>query len=177
MSFTIFWNKKRNLSRLEQQKVQNDEKLTFSKVDNPWFLVKKWPCFQNFFSRHYRPGKCLLRYSKTKKHFSRLQKHIVQKVEKLTFSIFPFGFWSKNGHFSKVYFLGNIGQENVFYDILQFKSGFLGYKNKKFKTSKNWHFSHGFGPKIAIFPNFFLGIIPQENVFYDILDWIFFQRG
>ena len=27
-------------------------------------------------------------------------------------------FWSKNGHFSNFYFLGNIGQENVFYAIL-----------------------------------------------------------
>ena len=42
-------------------------------------------------------------------------------------------FWSKNGHFSNFFFLGNIGQENVFYDILQRKKGFLGYKNQKFK--------------------------------------------
>ena len=55
-------------------------------------------------------------------------------------------------------FLGNIGQENVFYYILQRKNAFLGYKNKKFKTSKNDHFSkgltHGFAPKMAIFPTF-----------------------
>ena len=31
--------------------------------------------------------------------------------------------------------------------------------------------THGFGPKLAIFPSFiFLGIIGQENVFYDILE-------
>ena len=35
------------------------------------------------------------------------------------------------------FFLGNIGQENVFYDILEGKNAFLGYKNKKFKKSKN----------------------------------------
>ena len=29
------------------------------------------------------------------------------------------------------FFLGNIGQENVFYDILEGKNAFLGYKNKK----------------------------------------------
>ena len=55
-------------------------------------------------------------------------------------------FWSKNGHFSKNYFLGNIGQENVFYDILQQKNAFLGYKNKKFKKSKTWHFYKGVNP-------------------------------
>ena len=32
---------------------------------------------------------------------------------------------------------GNIGQENVFDDILEPKSAFLGYKKKKFKKSKN----------------------------------------
>ena len=41
------------------------------------------------------------------------------------------------------FFLGNEGQENVFYDILERKNAFLGYKNKKFKQSKNWHFSKG----------------------------------
>ena len=46
-------------------------------------------------------------------------------------------FWSENGHFSKGLFLGNIFQENVFYDILERKNAFLGYKNKKFKKSKN----------------------------------------
>ena len=57
----------------------------------------------------------------------------------------PFGknpwFFSKNGQFSNFFFLANIGQENVFYEILERKNAFLGYKNKKFKQSKNWHFS------------------------------------
>ena len=35
--------------------------------------------------------------------------------------------------FKIFYFLGNIGQENVFYDILERKNTFLGLKNKKFK--------------------------------------------
>ena len=37
----------------------------------------------------------------------------------------------------QLFFLGNIGQENVFYDILKRKNAFLDYKNKKFKKSKN----------------------------------------
>ena len=36
-----------------------------------------------------------------------------------------------------VLFLGNIGQENVFYDILEKKKAFLSYKNKQVKKSKN----------------------------------------
>ena len=30
--------------------------------------------------------------------------------------------------------------------------------------------THGFGPKMAIFPTFFWGNISQENVFYSILE-------
>ena len=39
--------------------------------------------------------------------------------------------------FFQTFFLGNIGYENVFYDILQQKNSYLGYKNQKFKKSKN----------------------------------------
>ena len=67
-------------------------------------------------------------------------------------------FWSKNGHFSNCFF-GNEGQENVFYDILERKNAFLGYKNNKCKKSKIDIFpkglTHGFGLKMAIFPTFF----------------------
>ena len=42
---------------------------------------------------------------------------------------------------SHLFFLVNIGQENVFNDILEPKNAFLSYKNKKFKKSKDWHFS------------------------------------
>ena len=48
--------------------------------------------------------------------------------------------------FFEAFFLGNIGKENVFKDILERKNAFLGYKNKKFKKSKNGHFSKGVNP-------------------------------
>ena len=35
------------------------------------------------------------------------------------------------------FFLGNIIEENVFYDILELKNAFLGYKNNKFTKSKS----------------------------------------
>ena len=84
-------------------------------------------------------------------------------------------FWSKNAHFSNFYFLCNIGQEKVFYDILERKNAFIGYKNNKFKKWKNWDFCKGAKPwfwfKIGHLSIFFLlGIIGQENVFYDILE-------
>ena len=63
----------------------------------------------------------------------------------------------------------------MFYDILEQKNGFLGFKNKKFKKSKNWDFFKGvsawFSAKIDYFSMFFFkGNIGQENVFYDILE-------
>ena len=71
--------------------------------------------------------------------------------------------------FFQLFFLGNIGQENVFYDILERKKSFLGYKNKKCQTSKNSHFSKGvnpsFGPTMAIFPTFFQAIQSRRMSF------------
>ena len=48
--------------------------------------------------------------------------------------------------FFQLFVLGNFGHQNVFYDILERKNAFLGYKNKKFKKSKNCHFSNGVNP-------------------------------
>ena len=49
----------------------------------------------------------------------------------------------QKGPFFQLFFLGNIGQENVFDDILERKSTFVGHKNNKFKRPQNWHFSKG----------------------------------
>ena len=43
----------------------------------------------------------------------------------------------ENWPFLHVFILGILGQENVFYDILERKNAFLGCKNKKLKKSKN----------------------------------------
>ena len=76
--------------------------------------------------------------------------------------------------FSKFSFLRNIGQENILNDIPERENAFLGYKNNKFKKSKNWHFSKRDNPwfwsKNGHFSNFFfLGNIGQENILNDIL--------
>ena len=77
--------------------------------------------------------------------------------------------------FPTFFLLGNIGQKNVFYNIVEQQNAFLGYKNKKLKCRKIDIFpkglTHGFGPKMAIFLTFyFSGNIGQENVFSDILE-------
>ena len=65
----------------------------------------------------------------------------------------------KNGHFSTFFFLGNIGQENVFYDILERKKAFLGFKNEKLKTSKIGIFPMVLVQKWPFLQLFFLGKI------------------
>ena len=61
--------------------------------------------------------------------------------------------------FFELFFLGNIGHENILNDILERENAFLGYKNKKYKKSNNWQFSKGVNPwfrsKNGEFSNFF----------------------
>ena len=83
-------------------------------------------------------------------------------------------FWSKNGYFSKIFFLGNIVEENLFDHIVDQKNLFIRYENKMMKNSKNWHFSKGVNPwfwsKNGNFQLFFLGNIVQKNLIDDILE-------
>ena len=124
------------------------------------FLVQKGPFLPLFFFRQYRPGKCLLSYSRRRKRLSRLPKEEVIKSRKI--DIFPW-FLSKNCHFSNVFLLGNIRREKVFYDILERKNAFRGYKSKMLKKSKNSQFSKGLNPwfwsKNGHFFNFFFKAI------------------
>ena len=140
----------------KSKKFKKSKNWHFSKEVNPWFLSKNGQ-FSNFFFRQCRAGKCLLRYTRTKKRLFRLKKQEVQKVQKLTFflSMVLVQKWP----FFQLFFFGNIGQENVFYNILEPKNAFLGYKSKKFKKSKNCHFSKEVNPwflsKNGQFSNFF----------------------
>ena len=67
----------------------------------------------------------------------------------------------QNWLFFHLFILGNIGQENVFYVILERKNAFLGKKIKSSKSRKIESFpkglAHGFGLKLAIFPVFYFG--------------------
>ena len=127
-------------------------------------LVEKWPIFQLFFLRNI--GQKIIFYDILEREntFLAYKNEKLQKSKNWHFSkgINPW-FWSKNGHFSKFPFFGNIGQPNVFYDILERENTFLAYKNQKLKKSRNWNFSKGINPwfwsKIAIFPNFFFRAI------------------
>ena len=110
-------------------------------------LVRKWPVFQLFFFSQYRPIKILFYVILERKNaFLGYKNNKFKKSKNSHFSkgVNPW-YWSENGHFYN-FFLANISLENVFYVIVERKNAFLGYKNKKFKKSKNCQFSKGVNP-------------------------------
>ena len=123
------------------------------------FLVQKWPFFQFIFLGIIGQENVFYDIPEGKNAFLGYKN---KKFKKSKMAIFPKGL--THGLCQKMaifptFLLGNIGLGNVFFDILERKIAFLGYKKKKCKKSKNGHFSKGFnlgfGLKIAIFPAFF----------------------
>ena len=87
------------------------------------------------------------------------------------FDIFPRGLTHGLGPKMAIFptfFQALYSKINVFYDILERKNTFIGYKNYKFKKRKMDIFSkgltHGFGPKMVIFPTFFFQAIQPSKV-------------
>ena len=98
-------------------------------------LVQKWRFFHFFFLGNNGQENDFYDILKRKNAFLGYKN---KKFKQSKIDFFPKGQKEKkNGHFSNIFFLGNIGQKNVFNDILEQKNTFPGYKNKKFKKSKN----------------------------------------
>ena len=139
-------------------------------------LVQKWPFFRLLYLGKIGHKNVFYDSLERKNAFLGYKNKKLKKSKNWRFSkgVNPW-FWSKNGHFFNFFFLGNIAQENVFYDLVEPKNAFLGYKNKKFKKSKNWHFSKRVNPRFwskngRFSKFFFLFNIGKENVFNDILE-------
>ena len=145
----------------------------FSKGVNPWFWPKNGHFSNFFFLRQYKPGKFLLRYSRTKNAFLGYKKKKFKKSKNWHFSkALTHGFNPKMVIFSPFFFR----QDRPGKGLLRYsrtKNPLLSYKTKKFKKSKNWHYSKGVNPwfwsKNGHFSTLFLLVnIGQENVFCDI---------
>ena len=110
-------------------------------------LVQKWPFFQLFFLDNIGQENFFYDILERKNAFLGYKNKKSKNSQNWDFSqgVNPW-FWSKTGHLSKFFFFGNIGQKNVFYDILERKNGFLGSKNNKSRKSKSWQFSKGVIP-------------------------------
>ena len=122
----------------KNKKLKISKNRNFSKRVNPWFWSKNGH-FSNFFFQAkwarkmsftiFQNGKMPLQAIKTRSSK-------IRKIDILFKGVNP-SFWFKNAHFSNYFFLGKMGQENIFYDILQRNNAFLGYKNEKFKKWEN----------------------------------------
>ena len=132
-------------------------------------LVQKWWFFQICFFWQYRPPNVFYDILERENTFLAYKNEKFKNSKNWHFSkgVNPW-FWSKNGHFSNFVFSGNIGQANVFYDILERKRPFYAIETRSSKSPKNQHFTKGVNPwfwsKNGHFSNFvFLGLIGQEN--------------
>ena len=122
-------------------------------------LVQKGPFFQLFFKGNVGQQNVFYDILERKNAFLGYKNKKFKRSKNWHFSkVVNNFFWSKHDHYSNLFFFSNIGKENVFHVLLERKNVFLGYKNKKFKKSKNWHFpkglNHGFGPKWPFFQSF-----------------------
>ena len=86
------------------------------------FMVQKWPFFQLFFQALLGRKMSFTIFQNNKKAFRGYKNKKLKKSKMENFSKrVNAWFWSKNGHISNFFFLGNIGQENVFNDFLERK--------------------------------------------------------
>ena len=125
-------------------------------------LVQKQPFFQLFFFRQYRPGKCLLICSRRK------------KVEKWTFfqKGLTHGFGPKMAIFPTFFFQTIQARKMSFMIFQNEKTPFQSIKTNSPKRPKIDIFpkglTHGFGPKMAIFPTFSFQAIQARKMSFMI---------
>ena len=138
MSLTIFQNEK-TPSQAIKTRSSKTRKIDIFPNGLTHGFGPKMAIYPAFLFRQYSLGKCLLRYCRTTKKPFKAIKTRSLKIRKIDILLkgLTHGFGAKMAIFPTLFFRANIGQENVFYDILERKNAFLGYKNKKFKKSKN----------------------------------------
>ena len=122
-------------------------------------FVPKMAIFLTVFLKKIQARKMSFTIFQNEKTFLyRQKKKKINKSKNLHFSKgVNLWFWSKNGHFFKVFFQSRLVRK-MSYDILERKNSFLAYKNNKFKKTKTdislKGLTHGFGTKMAIFSTF-----------------------
>ena len=124
-------------------------------------LVQKRPFFQLLFLSNFDQENVFYDILERQNAFLRYKNKESKNSKNQHFSkgVNPW-FWSQNGHFFKFFFLRNLGQKNVFNDILEKKTPLQAIKTRGRKSRKIDIFpkrlTHGFGPKMAIFQTFLL---------------------
>ena len=172
MSFRIFQNEKTPFQGIKTISPKSQKIDNFPKGLTHGF-APKMAIFPTFFFQAIQARKMSFTIFQKEKTPFQGMKTRSSKSPKI--DIYPkgltHGFGSKMPIFP-IFFLANIGQENVFYDILEGKNAFLGYRNKKFKKSKNSHFPKGvnacFWSKNGHFSKFFFKAIYARKMSFTI---------
>ena len=137
MSFTIFQNEKTPFQTIKTRSSKSQKIDIFLKGLTHGFGPKMAIFSTCFFQAIQARKMCFTIFQNEKTPFQAIK---TRSSKSRKIEIFPkgltHGFGQKFAIFH-LFLLGSIGQENVFYDILERKNAFLGYKNKKFKKSKN----------------------------------------
>ena len=171
MCFSIFENEKTCFLAIKQE-VQKVEKLPFFR-EQPIVSVKNWPFFQLFFQAVQARLMSFTIFQSENTPFQAVNTRRLIKWKNCHFSkgVSPW-FWSKIGHVS-IFFLKVIQGKKMCFAIFQNeKNVFVSYKKKKFKKSKNCHFSKGvnawFWSKIGHISKFFPKAIQQRKMCFQI---------
>ena len=139
MSFTIFYNEKTPFQAIETKNSKSRIIDIFPKGLTNGFGPKNGHFSKLFFqAKQVRKMFFTIFYNEKTLFYAIKTKNSKSRI----IDIFPQGLIEpmvlvQKWPFFQTFFLGKIGQEIVFYDILQRKNSFLGYKNRKFKKSKN----------------------------------------
>ena len=130
--------RKNALLDYKKNKIKKGKNSHFFKGVNPWFWSKNGR-FSNLILQAIQATKMSITIFQNEKTPFQTIKRTRSKRRKI--DIFSkgltHGFGPKMAFFPSCFGSGNIGHENIFYDILERKIVLLGYKNKKFKKSKN----------------------------------------
>ena len=139
MCFTIFQKEKTPFQAIKTRSLKSCKIDIFPKGNGfgPWFWSKIGHFCMFLFQAKQARKMCFTIFQKEKTPFQAIK---TRSSKSRKIEIFPQGLVHglvQNRPFLHVFILGKIGQENVFYDILEGKNASLGYKNKKLKQSKN----------------------------------------
>ena len=136
-------------------------------------LVQKRPFIQLFFFQAIQPRKISFTIFQSEKTPFQAIKTRSSKSRKI--NIFPKGLTHvlvQKWPVFNFFFLGNIGQENVFYDIPEKKTPFQGIKTRSSKSGKINIFpkglTHNFDLKMAIFLICFFQAIKARKMSFTI---------
>ena len=130
ISFLAIQARKMSLLGYTNKKFKKSKNGHFSKGVNPWLWSKNGN-YSNFFLAIQTRTMSFTIFQNEKTPFQAMK---IKSLNNSKIHIFPkgltHGFSTKMAIFNL--FFGNIGEENVFNDILERKNAFLGDKNKKF---------------------------------------------